>query len=202
VTPPFLCTMNKRTTIILATLFIAAGAFVGYDPFMRYWHNRYPNNAPNFISVVEAKPVPDTTTITKLQGKPVRISIPSLKIDLPVIDGFYNADKQTWTLTNNKAQYATITPEANNQEGNTFIYGHNRRDVFASLHKIKVGDQAIIHTENGHQFTYTFRSSLETNPYDDSLFYYEGAPILTLQTCSGIWQQNRQLFTFDLTGAA
>lgn len=194
--------MKKRNIIILSLLFIAAAVLIGYDPFVRNWRANHPSNAPTFSSVVETKPAPDTTNVAKLQGKPVRISIPSLKIDLPIIDGLYNAEKQTWTLTNNKAQYATITPLANNQSGNTFIYGHNRKDVFAPLHKIKAGAEVILYTDNGHEFRYSFRSSLETNPYDDSLFHYEGAPILTLQTCSGIWQQNRQLFTFDLVGAA
>jgi hypothetical protein len=35
-------------------------------------------------------------------------------------------------------------------------------------------------------------------PTDATLFEYKGKPILTIQTCSGVWYQNRQLFTFDL----
>jgi len=192
--------MKKRYIIILASLFIAAGALVGYDPFMRYWRSNHPNANSTFSNVVEVKPV--ATPASKISGKPVRIYIPSLDIDIPVIDGFYNAKSQTWTLTNDKAQYATITPEANNEAGNTFIYGHNRREVFSKLARIKPGEQAVIYTDNGHRFTYNFRTSVETDPYDDSLFHYQGAPILTLQTCSGIWYQNRQLFTFDLVESA
>ncbi len=135
-----------------------------------------------------------------VEGKPVRIQIPSLGIDLPVIDGYYNARERSWTLTNTKAQYATITPKANNIAGNTFVYGHRLHNVFGHLDQITSGAKAVITTDNGHTFTYTFRSSRETSPNDDSLFRYQGAPILTLQTCSGAWDQNRRLFTFDFTG--
>jgi len=143
--------------------------------------------------------VPTTTQIAqKIEGKPVRIRIPSLNIDLPVIDGYHNLKTQTWTLTKNKVQYAVDTPLANNIEGNTFLYGHNRHEVFRSLSKIKLGAEAIIETDNGHTFTYVFKGALETTPDDSSLFRYQGKPILTVQTCSGAWYQNRQLFTFDL----
>jgi LPXTG-site transpeptidase (sortase) family protein len=99
------------------------------------------------------------------------------------------------------AQYATVTVQPNNKEGNTFIYAHNRVGVFHTLSRINVGDTVIITTDNGHTLTYKFRTSYETNPNDTSLFSYKGAPILTLQTCSGVWYQNRQLFTFDLVEA-
>jgi len=69
--------------------------------------------------------------------------------------------------------------------------------VFSTLNRIKPGDEAIITTDNGHRFTYKFRAAYETNPSDDSLFHYQGSPILTVQTCSGLWYQNRQLFTFN-----
>lgn len=132
------------------------------------------------------------------QGKPISISLPSIAADLTVKDGVYNATSKTWSLSNDAAHYALMTPLANNMSGNTFIYGHNRKEVFAKLSTIRVGDRAYIKTDNGYTFVYRFRVAVETNPYDDSLFKYQGPPILTLQTCSGIWYQNRQLFTFDL----
>lgn len=146
---------------------------------------------PNIIPVA-----PDV-----IQGKPISLDIPSVNISVPIIDGVFNAKTQTWTLTLNKAQYAVMTVQPNNKSGNTFIYGHNRREVFNRLPKIKAGAIATIKTDNGHIFTYTFRDSRVTNPSDVSLFEYEGKPILTLQTCTGLFYQNRQLFTFDLTEA-
>lgn len=184
-----------RFGLTIALLFIAAMSLVGYDRLVRSNRSQGSFQAVISQSKVQAAVAP---TPQKIEGKPVRIQIPSLNLDLQVINGYYYEKSRSWTLTNDKVQYATITPLANNQAGNTFIYGHNRPGVFSTLRKIKIGEQAIITTDNGHQFTYVFRSSLETDPNDASLFTYQGSPILTLQTCSGLWYQNRQLFTFDL----
>ncbi|MCW1908795.1 MAG: sortase [Candidatus Saccharibacteria bacterium] len=183
----------------VGALFILAAALLAYQPLMRRWQEKStlasaPAPAPEITPEVQAA----TKVQDRISGKPVRLVIPSLNVDLQIADGIYNAKDQTWTLSKDKAHYALMTPEANNQEGNTFIYGHNRREVFASLSKLNVGETVTVHTENGHQFTYAFRSAHETSPTDDSLFSYQGAPILTLQTCSGLWYQNRYLMTFDL----
>jgi LPXTG-site transpeptidase (sortase) family protein len=132
------------------------------------------------------------------EGKPVRIRIPSLGIDLPVADGRFNAATKKWTLSNDKAHYAVKTPLPNNAGGNTFVYGHNRPGVFKKLAQIKLGEEAIITVEDGREFVYVFKGAYETDPNDDSVFNYQGPPMLTVQTCSGLWYQNRQLFTFDL----
>ena len=92
--------------------------------------------------------------------------------------------------------YAVNTPLANNREGNTFIYGHNRKDVFRKLSGVKAGDEAVITTDNGHTFVYRFKAAYETNPNDATVFQYQGPSILTVQTCSGMRFENRQLFTF------
>jgi LPXTG-site transpeptidase (sortase) family protein len=166
---------------------------------MNYWHGKHVAQVltvPFSTAASAAAPHIDPPAQV-ISGKPVRIQIPALHIDLQVADGRYNAEDHSWTLSKDKAQYALNTPLANNSEGNTFIYGHNRKQVFSTLNRIKPGDRAIVTTDNGHRFTYTFRMAYETNPSDDSLFQYKGAPILTVQTCSGLWYQNRQLFTFN-----
>jgi LPXTG-site transpeptidase (sortase) family protein len=136
-------------------------------------------------------------------GEPVKIIIPSLKINLPVIPGYYNQQTKQWTLTVDKVQYAAITPEPNNQSGNTFLYGHYRSNVFASLHTIKPGAQVEIDTNNNHKFIYQLSEVKIVSPDDSkSVFEYKGKPELTVQTCTGLFFQNRQLFTFDLVKAA
>ena len=68
---------------------------------------------------------------TAISGNPVNLQIPSLGTNLSIIPGYYNPQTQEWTLTKDKVQYATITPEPNNEGGNTFLYGHYRSEVFA-----------------------------------------------------------------------
>ena len=136
-----------------------------------------------------------------IEGEPNHITIPSLNMSLPVINGYYSTYTKEWTLTLSEVQYATITPPPNNYSGNTFFYGHYRPEVFYSLHKIAIGADAIVSTTNNHTFTYQLTKVTVVNPNDDSLFNYKGAPILTVQTCTGTFFQFRQLFTFKLIEA-
>jgi sortase (surface protein transpeptidase) len=183
--------------LVMGVVMVGVGLGFGVKPFLQYWRDRHlARVASPFTAAASAAPVPkDVALIT---GRPIRVEISSLKIDLPVIDGTFNPATNTWTLTKDKVQYATNTPQPNNLTGNTFLYGHNRPGVFNTLNKIKPGAEISITTDNGHRFTYAFRGAVETDPNDDSLFRYQGPPILTVQTCSGAWYQNRQLFTFAL----
>lgn len=188
--------MKKRIIIGSSLALVILGLAVNYQRLADYWDSRRlatisPNRA--FASTT-GQPAP----VQRIEGKPVAIAIPSLKLDLPVVNGYYNEQAKVWTLSNDKAHFATLSPQPNNQEGNTFIYGHNRKEVFAKLLKIQPGAEVIVTTENNHRFTYKFVGSYVTSPDDSRLFNYRGAPILTLQTCSGLWYQNRQLFRFDL----
>ncbi len=134
-----------------------------------------------------------------VQGNPHSISIPSLDLTLAVIHGTED-QKGNWTLTPTKAQYAVISPEPNNHEGNTVIYGHALTNVFGTLYKMKKGDTADITTDNGYIFHYVYQGTYAVNPRDWSIFEYKGAPILTLQTCSGTFYQNRQMYQFSYSG--
>lgn len=148
--------------------------------------------------------IPATDTpAPAVSGRPVSISVPQAAIsDLPVTDGHYNTRNKTWTLSNNRAHYAATSQPANNLAGLTFIYGHYRKEVFATLPRVRPGDQAIITTANGYRFTYRFREAFAVAPDDSRVLDYTAAPpILLLQTCSGAWFQNRQVFIFDFLQA-
>jgi LPXTG-site transpeptidase (sortase) family protein len=157
-------------------------------------------NAEPSVPPAAIKPwvAPNPGTIS---GDPIQISIPSLKMSLPVINGQYDSKTQTWTLTDYAVQYAVDTPPPNSAEGNTFLYGHYRKSVFENLHNIQLGAEATVTTSNGHTFTYKYVGNVITDPNNTSLFNYSGKPIMTIQTCSGLFYQNRQLFTFNLAGA-
>jgi LPXTG-site transpeptidase (sortase) family protein len=194
---------RTRVWLVAGLCLIFGGVVLGYGPFIQNWRSAHvPRVAAspflgNFASAQSGILHPEIV----ISGKPVRLQIPSLNIDLPIVDGQYNAKRQTWTLSNDKVHYAAMTAPANNAQGNTFLYGHNKKGLFNTLNRIQLNAEAIITTDNDHTFTYTFEGALETVPTDDSLFHYDGKPILTIQTCSGTWYQNRQLFTFDFKEA-
>ncbi|HSX34317.1 MAG TPA: sortase [Candidatus Saccharimonadales bacterium] len=184
------------TGAILCVIGIAGAAPTVYFSMLKH----------STASAEPAFPTPKTTaapasTPTKpvISGHPVSISIPSVNVTVPVVDGQFDAKTKEWTLGLHTAHWGVMTPQPNDTSGNTYIYGHYRPEVFAYLHNIKPGAQAIVTTDNGYTFTYTFESSVTVDPNDTSLFSYQGPSILTVQTCSGSWFQNRTLYKFTFT---
>jgi LPXTG-site transpeptidase (sortase) family protein len=150
---------------------------------------------------ISPSPEPSSQETASLaKSFPNRLQVTSVGIDLTVAKGYYNQDTQKWTLSRNKAHFATMTDMPNTETGNTYIYGHNRKEVFTPLTKIKPGAEAIVYTESGQKFTYRLARSITTKPDDSSMLFYKGSPILTLQTCTGALYQNRTLYVFELTG--
>ncbi len=189
-------TISKKIALLGALITI--GGVIAMTPFiyMSIQQQQALANAVGSTPIADApKPVPQA-----ISGRPVHLSIPSLKISLTVIDGHYYPSSGQWTLTRDKAQYALPSVMPNDRSGNTLIYGHYRREVFARLHTIKPGAKAIVTTDNHYQFTYTFTGSESFSPTDASVFAYEGKPRLTLQTCSGAWMQHRQMYYFSFGG--
>jgi LPXTG-site transpeptidase (sortase) family protein len=130
-------------------------------------------------------------------GKPVRVVIPSVGIDLPVDEGVYNPTDNSWTLSGYHAQFATLSSLANDNNGNTFIYGHNNKYVFGPIKQIVPGALAEVYTDNNHVFSYNFEATTTFKPDDTTIFDYRGPSILTIQTCSGVWNEQRQMYKFD-----
>jgi len=188
---------SLRFYVFIGLFLILAGLLLSSGHFIQYWQQK--NSQPVFAQSTPASAVPAKATIS---GFPAHISIPSVDISDNIDPGYYDKASQTWSLSLTDAEYATVTPMPNNGGGNTFIYGHNRWAVFYKLLKVQPGDLATITTTNGHTFTYQMTAQRTTNPTDTSLFTYKGPPILTLQTCSGFWYQNRSLFVFKLVKAA
>jgi LPXTG-site transpeptidase (sortase) family protein len=188
-----------RTSILIALLLIAMG--LGLYGYAHAHQQSVVVLPPTKVAASsDSSAVPTGLTDKTGAGMPTELLIPSLHIDLPVIPGYYDSQTQKWTLSLDKVQYAAMTPEPNTISGNTFVYGHYRRSVFASLHNIKPDSEATVRTKNGKSYTYKLQKVTVVSPEDSgNIFSYQGRPILTIQTCTGLWFQNRQLFTFSLT---
>lgn len=138
-------------------------------------------------------------TVSAISGRPVRLVIPALSIDLPTDPGTYDPSSDSWTLSGYHAQYAISSAPANNVGGETFIYGHNNPYVFWNMKYIHPGYQAMIYTDNGHEFLYTYRATNALGPNATGILDYLGPPVLTVQTCSGSFNQYRQMYYFNFT---
>ncbi len=157
----------------------------------------YSQQTPVSADSSQAVAPPVTAAPETITGKPVRVVVGDLNVDLNIADGVFNAKTGKWTLSQTKAHYALMTVQPNNAQGNTLIYGHALPNVFGPLLKLKPGMEARVITDNGYEFVYTYIGTKAVKPTDTAILGYQGAPNLTLQTCSGAWMQNRQLFDFD-----
>ena len=188
--------MNKVKVLrIIGSTFVVLGLF-GVTPTLYYRYRLSKVNAAPLIPV-DVPSLARNLTPETITGKANKLAIQSLGLEVPVVDGAYDPSTKQWTLGLHTAQYAMLSTPPNNTSGMTYIYGHYRPEVFAPLHKIPDGAEAIVTTDNGYKFTYKLREKHDVAPEDTKIFEYQGAPILVLQTCSGLWFQNRQQFTFD-----
>lgn len=142
---------------------------------------------------------PTAPAVKRIAGEPVRITIPSESVDLPIVPGAYDPSTDSWTLYGYKAQFATVSAPANNIGGETFIYGHNNDYVFGALRHVtpSVGAEAFLYTNNNHVFAYTFEKSWSVGPYDVGTLDYQGPPVLLIQTCTGSFNELRTMYLFN-----
>lgn len=144
---------------------------------------------------------PTSQVVQTTSGKPTRITIPSVGIDLPVDAGRYDKASKTWSLSPDHAQFATMSALANNQKGATFIYGHGTDAVFGKIGSDHppIGTIAYIYTDNNHVFTYKLYAIQDKAPTDTQILkqLQSGPPRLVIQTCTGVFSEWRTMFLFS-----
>ncbi len=185
--------MNKfKVGLIIAASCVIIGAILAYPEFIArsgIVKQSVQTVAPEITKIEVEKPL--------VSGQPTHIDFPSLDVSVDVTPGYYDAASSTWSVSTDKAQFATVTSEPNNKTGNTFIYGHNRWQVFTKLLDATIGDEAIINTENGHVFKYTLTAIHDTDQTDTSFLQPTEKPTLTVQTCSGLNYEYRRMLSFS-----
>jgi LPXTG-site transpeptidase (sortase) family protein len=165
----------------------------------------YTNSPPSEMAAIHI-PAPISKVVREkriISGHPIKVTVTRLGVSLPVIDGTYDQTGDSWTLSDDKAQFATETAAPNDGFGATFIYGHNIPTVFEPLKDLVVGDILTVETDNGYTFTYRYLSDEIVSPEDTSVLdEHSVAPRVTLMTCDGIWSENRRVMYFELQGVA
>lgn len=188
----------SRTPLLVRTALVyvfLAGTFMSAGVIIQR-HTPAPIEVAVYTPPVTAEPIKEV-----IQGAPTRVQVERLGIDLPISYGYYNAETQEWTLDETQAFFATITDQPNDTRGSTFIYGHNRRSVFAPLSDVQVGDTVKISTDNGHVFTYTYARDASVTPDTTQILYeHPEPPQLVLMTCEGAFSATRRIMYFTLTG--
>lgn len=175
---------QRRLLLALITA-VAVITGVGYSVYARSDTDRN----------IQAEPVVSERRFT---GRPAVVIIPSLGLLVSLEAGIYNPETHSWNLSTVNGQYAKASAQPNLYGGNTVLYGHNSRRIFGRLPQLAPGAQVILETDNHLKFYYQLSGVEEVQPTDVSVLNYRGTPILTIQTCSGNWNERRQMFRFSL----
>lgn len=126
-------------------------------------------------------------------GYPIIVHIERLGISLNIEPGYYDTATQTWTLSEGRAFYATLSDLPSSFNGNTIVYAHNQENAFLKTNELAIGDHIRIETTAGHTFVYEYVGDEDVYPEDDQVFAYKDYPRLTLLTCSGKLSETRRL---------
>lgn len=149
--------------------------------------------------LVASRPLPEQPQI---DGKPVRVVLPRLGIDVAVVEGVYDQTKQSWSVASLSGNYAPTTAKANNARDTTLIYGHWSPRVFGPTKDLAISDVLYVYTDNGHLFQYSYSGKDTLKATDTQIFdQLTGEPGLALLTCEGSWAQNRRIMFFSLVAA-
>jgi sortase (surface protein transpeptidase) len=182
----------KNSIIVLITLILSTGSFLLLKD-TSFVNPVFSFNKPEVIETVKdirADVQPELTVDQSVEkfkeidlGKPVRLSIPRLMVNVAVADGEYKAGE--WTLADDKAFYATMTKKVNEPSGHTLIYGHNIPAVFWNTKDLRDGDKMVVYTDKGNIAEFTYTGSELVLPTHIEIFNYNGEPRVTLLTCNG-----------------
>jgi LPXTG-site transpeptidase (sortase) family protein len=131
---------------------------------------------------------------------PVRLSIASLGVDAPVeavgLDG-----EGRMATPSQPSHVAWYRPgPAPGQPGDAVIDGHldwtDGPAVFFHLDRLRVGDEVVVLQASGGHLRFAV-DSISTIPFEsplDAFFTTSGPPSLTLITCTGSWDRQRQTY--------
>lgn len=176
----------------VVSLYVVVGMAVGGYMYMRPPAETAPA-VLNVMPVVERPVAPEQIT-----GVPRSFTLPRIGLTREVIDGYYIPEKQDWTLTDDKAQFAAMTSPLSDTAGQAMIYGHNTVAVLEPVKNVAVGDELLITSDTGRVFVYTYASDRFVDPTDTSVLYETpGTPRVVLMTCEGWTSATRRLLYFD-----
>jgi sortase (surface protein transpeptidase) len=148
--------------------------------------------APPVVAVPPAVAAPS--------GQPVRLLIPSLKIDAPVealgVDrsGAMQVPRNLWNVGWYRAGPSPGAPGDAVMDGHVGLPGSPL--VFSGLAKLAVGADVIAVLGNGtrSRFTVSSKRSWPANSHPAGLFSVDGQPRLSLITCTGAYDGGSQTY--------
>lgn len=127
---------------------------------------------------------------TKNIDIPVEIIIPSVQIDLNVDPG--EIKNGVWLISGSGATFLN-TSAAPGSGGNTVIYGHNLKKIFANLPYLSIGQKISVKTKSGKIYNYVADQKYFVGPDRVDLVSPTNTDELTIYTCWGLFDSQRAL---------
>jgi len=132
------------------------------------------------------------TSQTSNSHLPVSISIPSLRISLPVYPSTIENGK--WQDTKNGVSYLTSS-SVPGSTGNSIFYGHNWPTLLGNLTKIKPGDKIYLTLNQKGTEVYVVKYVTVVTPDQTHILDTTSDSRLTLYTCTGFLDSKRFVVT-------
>jgi sortase A len=153
------------------------------------------NSAPNEAEIPEhlrpmVQSLANIPLPTPAPNQAVRLQIPSLNVDAPVIQG------DGWEqLKKGVGQY--IGSAAAGQDGNVVLSAHNDvyGEIFRYLDRLAPGDQVIVYTQQ-RQYTYIVDRTVIVEPTAVEVMASTGSPTVTLISCYPYLVNDKRIVVF------
>lgn len=172
--------MWHNFALLFAVLSVCCFLISGFLIWQRYYN-------PNRLSFAFTPPPAES----KLKFWPQRITIPELKIDLPVIPSTIN--NGVWSTTHLGVSYLATSTRPG-EIGNSIFYGHNWPNLLGKLHDLSPGHTIIV-TGQGETKTFWVAKTQIVTPSQISVLASGPFPQLTLYTCYGFADTKRFVVT-------
>ncbi len=176
--------MRRHAHILLPSIALIASVFVMAWPSIRMRIDGERSDAG--LGPIEMVSASASSTL------PVRLAIPKLGIDAPVVEPAARSEKAYQQALENGVVHfpGTAMP---GQAGNAYFFGHSSdylwapgsyKDVFAKLMSVRIGDEIEVTNASGTPFRYVVTGTKVVSPKDLSVLSQgDGVKkMLTLQT--------------------
>lgn len=171
-----------KHTLFLSLLLISLGASILiYSSFRKYF--------VNFNFYQKEIPAQLQTTQTQILQKPAKIYFPTLETKILNITDGTIVDKNRWEISETGVSY--LTTSALPGQGNTVLYGHDKRAILGSLPYINAGDPIYVVLAGGDFIKYTVYETKVIKPTEIEILNQTLESKLTIYTCNGFLDQSR-----------
>jgi LPXTG-site transpeptidase (sortase) family protein len=177
----FIIRGDRKQAVLLTLLGLFIVVFSGWRIYQTNYQIKTLSFSIRNESVLDA-PKQDQSS------KPVFISIPAVGIKLPVTES--EIKNGVWEISETGVSHLDISgnPGGGN---NIVIYGHNKNSLLGPIRWLKIGDLVELTDSQNKIFSYKIVNSLTTSAEDIGYVLPKNSEILTLYTCTGIFDSKR-----------